>query len=177
MHTARPPIPRWAQMAPLAGLALLTGLAFAPQAQAAGPVQLSFVQPEQFIDIGRSSFDREHNLRVLATHFQRLGQALPEGQQLQIEVLDVDLAGEVWPRASQEVRVMRGGLDWPRISLRYTLKAGETVLAQGEDRLSDASYLFPRRRALEHQPLPFERRMVDTWFQERFAGTRAAAAR
>lgn len=175
MPTAFTPVPRPAWRAPLAALCLLTGLVCAPQAQAASTVELRFVQPEQFIDIGRSSFDREHNLRTLAEHFQRLGQALPEGWQLQIEVLDVDLAGEVWPYAAQEVRVLRGGLDWPRINLRYTLKAGQTVLAQGEDRLSDASYLFPRRRALEHLPLPFERRMVEAWFKERFAAELAAA--
>ncbi len=154
----------------LVGLALLAG-----PLQAAERLQLRFVQPEQFADIGRNSVDREQNLRYLRQHVDRLGQGLPSGQRLEIEVLDVDLAGEVWPFARHEVRVLRGGADGPHIHLRYTLRADDTLLAQGEERLSDLGYLFTRQRALVHRPLPYEQRMLDAWFRQRFPAPTAAA--
>lgn len=143
-------------------------VALSGPAQAAGTLELAFVQPEQFTDIGHSSFDRAQNLSALQAHFDHLAQRLPDGQRLEVQVLDVDLAGEVQPFAPPELRLMRGGVDWPRMTLRYTLKAGDTTLAQGEDRLADTAYLFTRRGLNEQQALPYERRMLDTWFQQRF---------
>lgn len=158
----------WAAAAGLVCSALAAGPALA-----AGQVELRYTQPEQFTDIGLGHHDRSHNLRILGEHFTRLGQSLPEGQVLQLEVTDVDLAGRIEPYRHQELRVLRGSTDWPRISLRYTLKAGGTILAQGEDHLSDMNYLFPRHRKLEHQPLPYERRMLEAWFKERFSAQTA----
>jgi hypothetical protein len=160
----------WAAAAGLACAALAAGPALA-----AGQVELRYTQPEQFTDIGLGHYDRSHNLRILGEHFMRLGQALPDGQVLELEVTDVDLAGRIEPHQPHELRVLRGSADWPHISLRYTLKAGDTILAQGEEQLSDPSYMFPRRRALEHQPLPYERRMLEAWFKERFSAQTTAA--
>jgi hypothetical protein len=156
--------------------ALATGTAQAqPQTPVTGTVQVNFEQPDKFVDIGLSSFDREQNLRTLQGHFTSLAKGLPAGQTLQVDVTDVDLAGEILLAAPHELRVLRGGVDWPRITLRYTLKAGETLLAQGEERLSDMSYMFSRAGSIEHLPLPYERRMLDQWFKDRFGPSVAAA--
>ncbi len=178
MHQARPQ--RQARRVPLPSLlpalaCLLTAALITSPARAAGEVELRFVQPEQFTDIGLGHFDREQNLRVLREHVQRLGETLPDGQRLEIEVTDVDLAGRIEPHRPDQLRVLRGSADWPQITLRYTLKAGDTTLAQGDEHLSDPSYLFPRRRATEHQSLPYERRLLDVWFKERITPAMAAA--
>ncbi len=175
---------RFGALAAMLTLATLVSLASAlaagtaqaqPQPPVTGTVQVNFVQPDNFVDIGRSSFDREQNLRTLQGHFTSLAKGLPAGQTLQVDVTDVDLAGEIPPAALHELRVLRGGVDWPRITLSYTLKAGETMLAQGEERLSDMSYMFSRAGATEHLPLPYERRMLDQWFKDRFSPSVAAA--
>ena len=171
---------RQARRAPLPSLlptlaGLLAAALLVSPARAAGEVDLRFTQPEQFTDIGLGHFDREQNLRTLREHVQRLGERLPAGQRLEVEVTDVDLAGRIEPHHPDQLRILRGSADWPHITLRYTLKAGDTTLAQGDEHLSDPSYLFPRRRATEQQPLPYERRLLDVWFQERITPAVAAA--
>jgi Protein of unknown function (DUF3016) len=79
----------------VAALALLA----AGAAQAVGRVEVRYVQPERFSDAGFGAVERERTLKVLSQHFDRLAQRLPDGQLLQVEVTDVDLAGEVDPLA------------------------------------------------------------------------------
>ncbi len=137
-------------------------------AQATGAVALTWLEPANYTDAGRNVVDRERTLRTLGEHIQALGAKLPDGQVLRLEVLDLDLAGDVrhwrgW--GMDEVRVMGGRADWPRIQLRYTLQAAGQTLASGEARLSDMGYLFRQRDGT----LAYEKRMVDDWFQRTFA--------
>jgi hypothetical protein len=150
-----------------AASAVLLALAAVP-ATAAGRVDVSFVEPETFGDVGWGSVDRERNLQVLAQHFQALAARLPDTQTLRVEVLDVDLAGEPRPGAIQDFRVVRGGADWPAIRLRWVLDDRGTVQASGEERITDMNYFFGRSAGSDHGPLPYERRLIERWFQERF---------
>jgi hypothetical protein len=178
MHpTPAPRRARQARLAPLparlaaaAGSLIAAGALWlaAQPAAAAGPVEVVYTAPEQFTDAGRSVIDRERNLAALTQHLQALGQRLPDGQALRVEVLDVDLAGEVWPSSIHELRVMRGGVDWPRITVQYTLLEGSRTVAEGRERISDNSYLLTRGVALDHGALPYERRMLEQWFRQRF---------
>lgn len=154
----------------------LTALALlAPATNAAGVVDVRFAPPDQMADIGRATLDGERNLQVLARHFQSLAQRLPDGQTLAVTVLDVDLAGEMRPtRRGSDLRVMNGGVDWPMLSLRWSLSEGGRTLAGGEERLTDMAYLSATRRAASDSELPYETRLIDRWFDERFG---AAAAR
>lgn len=164
--------------APLRGLAAGSAAAIAATlclpllaqpAQAAGSVAVRYVDPAHFTDIGFGSLDRERTLRSLTEVFEQLGRQLPDGQTLSLEVLDVDLAGEVWPRIGLEYRVLRGGADWPRMTLRYTLQADGRTLKAGESRLADMTYLFTLRGlTAKDSNLPYERRMVERWFGDTF---------
>jgi hypothetical protein len=151
-------------------LALGTLAAVAP-AGATGTAQVSYVQPEKFADAGWGSVDRERTLKSLSEHFHVLGKRLPDGQTLRVEVLDVDLAGEVWPRGMNEVRILRGGADWPRMTLRYTVLDGMRTLKSGETRIADMNYLLNPQRLQHHTDLPYEKRMLDVWFKEEVAVT------
>lgn len=166
--------------AAVAGAAVVGALvlaAFAPPAHAAGRVEVRYVEPERFSDIGRSTFDRDRTLAALSAQFDRLGARLPDGQTLRIEVLDVDLAGEQSPLAWHDTRVMRGGADAPRATLRWTLLDGAATLRGGEDRLVDLGYLFaPPRTGARASELPYESRMLERWFDERVAAGVAKAA-
>ena len=156
--------------AALAVLAL-AGLAASPAA--AADVEVKFVEPDTFADVGRSHSDRERAMKALAEHLHELGRSLPPGQTLRIEVTDVDLAGEIDPfiwRGGGEVRVLRGRADWPRLSLRYSLQADGGTLKAGEVQLSDLSYMFSMlRHDRAADELAYEKRMVRRWFNETFA--------
>ncbi len=159
---------RHALLASACALAL-TGLL--STAYAAGKVEVRFIEPEHFSDAGRDSIDRDRTLKQLGEYLQHLGERLPEGQTLQLEVLDVDLAGELRPRpGGQEIRVLRGGADWPRMKLRYTLAVGGQTLKSGQADLSDMAYLQgPPARDFADTELPYEKRMISKWFEQTFA--------
>jgi Protein of unknown function (DUF3016) len=141
-------------------------------ALAAGKIEVRFDQPQKYSDIGRNAFDRERTLKSLGDYLQSLATQLPDKQTLQVELLDVDLAGEVepnWHGTGQDVRVLRGRADAPHIRLRYTLQENEQALKAGEDNLADLNYFFaspPRDR--QHSDLPFEKRMLQQWFVQHF---------
>lgn len=153
------------------GISLLTTalVGLAPPSGAAGSAQVSYVQPDRFTDVGFGSVERDHTLQSLTQYFDTLGKRLPDGQTLRVEVLDVDLAGEIWPRSAHQVRVLRGRADWPHMSLRYTLLQGDRTLKAGEARLADMAYLFNQQRLSRYGDLPFEKRMLDRWFQQEIA--------
>jgi hypothetical protein len=87
------------------------------------------------------------------------------GRTLDVEVTNVELAGELEPfgRFHDEVRVLRGRADWPRISLRYTLSEGASTLASGQADLSDPDYFHRLPRSGHQGVLGYEKRMLDDW--------------
>lgn len=142
----------------------------------AGSVEVKFVDAERYADAGNSKWDEPANLKTLATHLQSLGtRYLPADQKLNVEVLDVDLAGEKRWRRGQELRILRGRADWPRITLRYTLQdAAGNTLRQSEETVSDPAY--QQRGAFgEQEPLRYEKQMLDDWFRKSFAPRQARA--
>jgi hypothetical protein len=153
---------------------LLVAVSGAFAAPAASPVEVTHGDIRRFQDVGTSARDEEDNVRRLSEHLQALGRRyLPAGQTLKVELLDVDLAGETRPqvRAGQDVRVARGGADWPRIQLRYTLTGADgSTLRSAEESVADMNYLRHIPRAKSDDPLRHEKRMLEGWFKARFAG-------
>jgi Protein of unknown function (DUF3016) len=142
-----------------------------PSVLAAGSVQVSYVQPEKFADIGISPRDREDALQQLTKHFESLASRhLADGQKLNVEVLDVDLAGTVQPsvRAGDSLRIFRDSGDWPRIHLRYTFETAGKPARSGEQKLSDTNYKRNMGGPGAGQPLHAEKRMLDEWFAAQF---------
>lgn len=148
--------------------ALFAATASVGTAATAGTVEVKFIEPAKYADIGRSSFNQKQHLDTLRAHFESLGKKLPGAQKLAIEITDVDLAGEErWIRNDPDVRVLRGRADWPRITLRYTLSDGARTLQQGEATIADMNYLQSSLGMLKDQALAYERRMISRWFSEK----------
>jgi len=149
--------------AALAGLTAVHG-----GATAAGKVELQWIEPQNFRDAGLGSWERERTLKTLSEYIERLGRRLPDGQVLKLDVTDLDLAGEVWPRGAHEIRVLRGGADWPHMSMRYALSGeGGQVLKSGQADIADMAYQFPGRFASGIDgDLAYEKRMLERWFSE-----------
>ena len=152
----------------LAGLVMAVAVA---GAQAAGTVQVAYVQPDKFADVGHTRWDVEENLQRLTRHFETLAEHhLSDGQKLSVEVLDVDLAGEVHRsrRWGQEIRVLTGSVDWPRIKLRYTLESDGKPARSGERQLQDMAYLQRLGSTVGKDGLVYEYRLLDDWFNAEF---------
>jgi len=142
---------------------LVSGAVWAQQ------VEVSYVKPEQFSDMPFMQVDRERLLKDLSAHFAELGHRLPAGQTLKITVLDVDLAGRLYPRRSgDDIRIMRGGADWPHMHLRYALEENGQVIRSGDDEISNMAYQDRVNHYSDSDGLRYEKQMMDDWFDKQF---------
>ena len=145
-------------------------------AHAAGNVDVTFVQPQRFSDAGEAGSERDRNLNTISQHLQRLGERyLAPGQTLSVEVMNLDLAGERRLVGIRLIRVLKGRADWPRVDLRYSLKANDQVLRSGEESVADMNYLQHVPTYTSSESLPYETRMLESWFKSRFEQTGIAA--
>lgn len=156
---------------PKAALAALAALLLAGANGAMAAATVTYTQPEQFSDVPFASWERERVLEDLSKHFDKLAARLPAGQELHVEVLDLDLAGQTWPGRwfHHDLRVMNGRADWPHLEMRYTITQGGQVISSGEEKLSDMSYLHRHNRYYNGDALRYEKRMLDDWFKDRIA--------
>jgi hypothetical protein len=139
-----------------------------PTPASAGEVVVSFIQPERYTDVGFGQVTRQRTLKTLSEHMVEWSAALPASRRLEIEVLDVDLAGIERPVGREPfVRVLNGKVDGPRMNLRWTLREGASVVASGEDQLSDMGYAYRLALGDRNQPLYYDLRMLDAWLRER----------
>jgi len=130
-------------------------------------VSVSYVKPEDYSDVPRSPIERERTLQQFTDYFKTLDKKLPAGQRLQIEVLDIDLAGRLYPRrAGDEIRILNGGADWPHMHLKYTLEQDGQVLRSGDEQLSNMNYQDRLGGYFGSDPLRYEKQMLDDWFNK-----------
>ncbi|MCW5666608.1 MAG: DUF3016 domain-containing protein [Piscinibacter sp.] len=158
-----------------AGIGLLSAAALV--AAQAGTVEVSYDPATAWADAGDTPGERTAAVESLAAALRALGPRLP-GQDavLRVQLLDVDLAGTLLPvgPTGKSMRVVRGGADWPRVRLSYTLSEGGRELRRGEEQLSDMAYLRNPNPAEPADPLLREKRLLTDWFEQRIVGAKAA---
>ncbi|MFB9245767.1 DUF3016 domain-containing protein [Massilia antarctica] len=139
-----------------------------PASAATAAATVTYVEPDRFTDVPFAPWERERVLKELTAHVEKLAASLPPGQELKVEVLDLDLAGQVKPnfRGGQDVRVMNGGADWPHIHLRYSIAEGDKVIKSGEEKLSNMQYLNRMNQYGNNELLRYEKQMLDDWFKQ-----------
>lgn len=146
----------------LAGLCLL--LAGAARAG----VTVNYIHADQFSDLPREVWQRQQALDDFAEHFRELGKDLRPGQDMVIDVLDIDLAGRERPVrfGHDPIRVLNEGADWPRMHLRYTLSDHGRTIASGDVQLADKSYTDHINDYPHGSRWPYEMQMIDTWWRK-----------
>jgi hypothetical protein len=140
----------------------------------AGTAEVNFIEPDKYTDAGgkggpRDIPRREVVLNEIRAHLEALAQRnLPDTQTVQIDILDIDIAGrrEVLGAQLDDVRIY-DEISPPRIRLRYTLREGGNTLLDGEERLSNPTYLSGLARTPSSDPIHHERAMLTKWFMAR----------
>ena len=135
-----------------------------------GPVAVSWGDPAGFTELrySRNRFEavRGDWVRKLARHLaERAGAALPPGERLEVEITDIELAGEYEPSMRADyVRVVRDVYP-PRIDLRYSrYDAAGQVVDSGEARLTDIGFLsHSMHGGRGNDALRHEKRLIDDW--------------
>ncbi|MCE4557669.1 DUF3016 domain-containing protein [Pelomonas cellulosilytica] len=146
-------------------------------AAARADVKVNFVNPDKFIDIkDNTGFADKDVLTQIEAHLVAQAQKFLPGQDVTINVTDIDLAGNVEPfgHSVQWVRVMRR-VTLPAITLNYEVSQAGQVVRKGDARLRDMNYQDGVNSYFSGEPLRYEKHMIDRWFQDEF-GTKVAAA-
>ncbi|MFT4171058.1 MAG: DUF3016 domain-containing protein [Rhodocyclaceae bacterium] len=151
----------------------LIAAAGATVAVAAGQVEVRFNDPQNYVDGDpRGGAPTRSVLNAFERYLVSAGSARLSGAQtLSIVVLDIDLAGEINPLRPQGVRVM-GAVTPPRIKLKYQISENGRVFAEGEELVTNPDYLTDAASRTDGDPLFYEKRMLDAWFDRRI-GTSA----
>ena len=101
---------------------------------------------------------------------KRADLVLPAGEQLQVTIDDIKLAGdfEPWRRsAAEDIRFLTD-LYPPRMDLHYSLTSADgTVIREGQSRLRDNAYL-QRTVTTSTDPLRYDKRLIDDWLRKEF---------
>ena len=158
---------------------LLSGLAAAPGARADEAVSVRFVAPERYTDAG-NRFGSGPALRATLGEIERIlrdlgRRSLSADEALRIEVLDIDLAGQMLPSPGTGlfVRVV-SDVTPPRFRLRTVLtQRGRTVLS-AEEAVSDITFLMRARPG--QGGFAYERDLLRDWFQARIVQRRPPPA-
>jgi hypothetical protein len=146
--------------------AVAAALLFLAVGSASAAVTVTFTNPDKYSDMPQFDSDKTRVLAGLETHFKTLAAGLPPGQDLKVEVLDVDLAGRIDPmRTTQDLRILRGQADWPKMKLHYSLEEQGKVVKSGTDNISDMTYMDHLNRYNGSDALRYEKKMIDDWFK------------
>ncbi len=134
---------------------------------------VNFIQPDNYADMPSSQSDKDDVYKELQHHFQKLAAKLPAGQDLKIDIRDINLAGSIEPTRISSIgdyRILRGGADWPMIEFKFTIEAAGKVVKSGDARVSDFNYLRGFNRYSANEPLRYEKKMLDDWFKTEMVG-------
>ena len=135
-------------------------------ASASAAATVTYINPEKMTDVPRFASDRESMEMIFRDHLNQLASQLPSGQELKVEFIDIDLAGDVFPRVPvRDIRVMKGQADWPRMHLRYSIEQDGKVLRSGDRELSDPNYLMGSR-SYNQDLYGHDKQMLDDWFRK-----------
>ena len=154
-------------------------IALALPSPADAAVTVAFVDPGNYRDAAFRRDDRQAEdavLKGIESHLKHLGKRyLAADQKLNVEILDIDLAGRIAPWRPQlnGVRLM-DDVTWPRIKLRYTLERNG-VITSAEESVADMSYLARAHTYFSGDRLGYEKQMLDDWFRQKFSAGRTPA--
>lgn len=138
-----------------------------------GPVSVTWNDPATFTEFRNSSnrwaAAEGDWLQDLAKHMRkRAVQQLAPGEHLELNIVDIERAGqyEPWHRPGmQDVRIVRDMFP-PSMTVAFRLHdATGAVVDEGERKLIDQAFLTNASPINVTDPLRYEKRMIDNWLR------------
>ncbi|MBY5922065.1 DUF3016 domain-containing protein [Ferrimonas balearica] len=137
-----------------------------------GQVTILWKDPAKYADIESTSMLQSTFEKYLFSELtEELGKVanpkLGDAYQLELEVTNVDLPGDVKPSfdtGADDIRVV-SDLYPPKMAFTYELKRDGQVVKQGTEKLSDMSFLFGIE-PIGNDPFPYMGRMMEEWFRK-----------
>ncbi|MGF1689116.1 DUF3016 domain-containing protein [Photobacterium japonica] len=134
------------------------------------PVHVTWENPQDYRDVRAATGSQS---RFEATTFKHLTESfshnmkpyLTDGQTLWVTVTDLDLAGDV--REPRDVRVLNDNTP-PRMTFSYSVKEGDTVIAQGDANISSLGYQGKVIGLARDRPYAYENQLIKDWVKKTF---------
>ena len=151
---------------------IIYGTAFGVFSVQAADVQVTWKHPDKYRDIkagteGKIRF-RKNTFKALEKHLIKLAKALPESQTLEIDVTDVDLAGDVHASGMRNIRVVKD-LYFPRMVFSFKLINPEHVTIHSDTvDLKNMNFMMGTRSRYRNKLLGYEKNLLDDWFKDEF---------
>ena len=139
-----------------------------------GPVGVHWNDPATFTELrhSRNRWESERGpwLTDLAEYLRkRAATQLPNGERLELTIVDVERAGEFEPwhgAQHQDTRIVRD-IYPPRMTLQVKhFDASGALVSEGERKLSDPAFLIGTNPINNSDPLRYEKRMIDSWLRK-----------
>ena len=157
--------------------ALTLGVCATASAVPTDRVQVSWAPTDKLTEVRDNQMERgwlrpDDWMRSLDKEWRRAGEhSLPAGQQLQVTINDIKLAGsfEPWRRFDQQdIRIMKD-IYPPHVDLHYKLLAADgSVIREGDAKLRDGAYL-QHAIGSTTDPLRYDKRLINDWVRHEFA--------
>jgi len=168
-------------LAPVRGALLAASLAVVAAAHALSPpperIQVIWAPTDKLSEVRDNQMQRgwlrpEQWMKALSDDLRnRADRVLPPGEQLQVTINDIKLAGsyEPWRRAEQQdIRILKD-IYPPRVSLHYKLLASDgSTIREGDKKLMDGAYLQRSVAADSTDPLRYDKRLLSEWVSREF---------
>ena len=140
-----------------------------------GIVKIEWQNPKKFRDIKTSNeLQSRFENRLFETLTKNINKqaekVLKPGQKLEMQVSDVDLAGDMRPTfgaTSGDIRIVKD-LYPPRVIFTYKITQGEKVVIAGDVTLRDMSFMS-NSQGFNEKPFHYESNLFNDWLQKSIA--------
>jgi len=158
----------------LSVLTLLLTLSVPTMATEAGVdkiVSVEYVHPEKFTDIkyfnGSKMKFQQRLFKAWDKFLDKEGsKILPENYRLKIQFTDIDLAGTYFLGGIDNNRIVRD-IDYPRLTFKFQLLKGSTVVKQSDVTLKDMNFLRHISHKRTYQNFYYEKKLLSNWLTKK----------
>jgi len=156
----------------LIAVSVLYGAVFLQPVAEAANVNVTWKNPDKYRDIHAGNSSKNHfrktTFKDLEKHLSKLAEGLPANQTLEIEVTDIDLAGDVHLGGVHQMRVVKD-IYYPRFKFQFKLLAADdSVILTKEENIKNVGFMINHHLKYRNKSLGFEKQLLDEWFQGAF---------
>jgi hypothetical protein len=156
----------------LLAVTVLYGAVFLQPLAEAAEVNVTWTNPDEYRDIHAGNGSKKHfrktTFKELEKHISKLAKKLPDNQKLEIEVTNIDLAGDVNIGGVRQLRIIKD-IYYPRFEFEFKLLAADdTIILTKKENIKDMGFMVHNHLKYRNQSLGFEKQLLDEWFQKAF---------
>ncbi len=143
-----------------------------PNPAASGDVTVNFTNPDKFTDVRDSvnGAPSQYYLDELSKYIKdEAARHLTAGQKLTVTFSDIDLAGDIPPGSTHDIRIMKE-IYIPRMELHFQLvDSAGAVISEGDRRLVDMNFMQNLRPTfMQNEPLRYDKGLLEDWIRREF---------